>query len=101
MSLMDALPVQSNRKARMLLTMIVDTSGSMKDSGGITELNNALQNWRPQLTGDDFLSSAGEIAMISFGRNGVMVIDPSGRTPGRPTEPYVPVSTFNPPQLLA
>jgi uncharacterized protein YegL len=101
MSLMDALPVQSNRKARLLLTLIVDTSGSMNSSGGINELNTALHDWRPQLTRDDFLSSAGEIAMISFGHEGVMVIDPSGRTDGRPAQAYVPINAFNPPALRA
>lgn len=96
----DVLNPRSTRKAKMLITMVVDVSGSMEQSGGITELNNALQKWAPELRKNVSLSSSAEIAMVSFGGD-VAVVDSSGRTTGSPTQPYVPVSEFRPPELVA
>jgi uncharacterized protein YegL len=97
----DALPAPQPAKSRLLITLVVDTSYSMAQSGGITELNNALRAWREELQRDANISRIGEIAMVTFGNGHVLTVDASGRTPGRPREPFVPVRSFNPPELTA
>lgn len=97
---LDALPVQSS-KSRILITLVVDTSSSMQHRDRIGELNRALATWRTELMNDAHVSAQGEIALITFGAGHVQAIDPSGRTTGTVTEPYVPVSQFSPPPLVA
>ncbi len=98
--LRDALPAQAPR-GRLLITLVVDTSESMRESGRIDELNAALRGWREELLKVDPVASIGEIAMVTFGFNHVQVIDPSGRVSGPPAQPYVPVREFSPPELRA
>ncbi|HEX4724706.1 MAG TPA: VWA domain-containing protein [Pseudonocardiaceae bacterium] len=97
---LDALPVQP-AKNRLLITLIVDTSSSMNEAGRITELNTALRKWRDELQRNDYVRQHGEIALITFGKDHVRAIDPSGRTRDPAAEPYVPVTRFNPPDLEA
>jgi uncharacterized protein YegL len=99
-SQLDALPVQP-AKSRILITLVVDNSSSMAEENRIGELNQALARWRTELMKDDHLTRHGEIALVTFGKDHVMAVDPSGRTSGAPTEPYVPVSQFSPPPLAA
>ncbi|MFE3188020.1 VWA domain-containing protein [Nocardia sp. NPDC059240] len=101
----DALPVQQ-AKSRLLITLVVDTSSSMNEQGPggerrIDELNRALAALRAELMKDDVVRRQGEIALVTFGANHVVAVDPTGRTPGRASEPYAPVSQFNPPALQA
>jgi len=96
----DALPVQKG-SSRILITLVVDTSSSMGASGRITELNQALQNWRQELMADPHVASAGEISLVTFGKDHVVAVDPSGRSTGQATEPFVPVAEFSPPALQA
>ena len=97
---LDALPVQP-AKSRLLLTLVVDTSSSMSEGGRIQELNQALHNWRAELLKNDHIRRHGEIALITFGKDHVVALDPSGRTAGPADQPFVPVSEFNPPNLQA
>lgn len=94
------LPVQS-AKSRLLITLVVDTSSSMANSGGIGQLNSALQNWRGELATNEYLSQTGEICLISFGEGGVRRVDPSGQARSMLADPYVPIRDFNPPALSA
>ena len=97
----DALPVQQKAKSRILITLVVDTSGSMAADGRIGQLNAALKDWRGELVADGHLARAGEIALVTFGKDHVRAVDPSGRSTGRPEEPFVSVADFNPPPLEA
>jgi uncharacterized protein YegL len=97
---LDALPVQP-AKSRLLIMLVVDTSHSMSEGGRIQELNQALSNWRGELMGNDHIRRHGEIALVTFGKNNVVAVDPAGRGAGPTREPFVPVSQFNPPTLEA
>lgn len=99
-SVRDALPVQP-AKSRILITLVVDTSSSMAEGDRIGELNRALRSWREELMGDDHLSSRGEIALVTFGKDHVVAVDPSGAFAGHAQQPYVPVSQFKPAELEA
>lgn len=99
-SALDALPVQP-AKSRLLITLVVDTSWSMQDKDRIGELNRALGSWRSELMKDDHLRRHGEIALVTFGKDHVVAVDPTGRTRGPAQQPYVPVSEFSPPPLEA
>lgn len=99
-SALDALPVQP-AKSRLLITLVVDTSHSMNANNRIGELNQALASWRTELMKDDHLRRHGEIALVTFGKDHVVAVDPSGRTAGAAAEPYVPISQFSPPELAA
>jgi len=94
----DALPVRQARN-RTLIVLILDTSSSMGHTGAIGELNDALQKWCAELRGNDALQMAGEIAMITFGKDHVMAVDPSGRVGGHTPRPFVPLRDFDPPEL--
>jgi uncharacterized protein YegL len=97
----DALPAPRSNKNRQLITLVVDTSGSMAQNGAIEQLNLALRTWRTELQRDDHLMQAGEISLITFGRDHIRAVDPSGRSMGQAAEPFVPISQFNPPTLEA
>jgi uncharacterized protein YegL len=99
-SALDALPVQP-AKSRLLITLVVDTSLSMQHGNRIGELNRALASWRTELMKDDHLRRHGEIALVTFGKDHVVAVDPTGRTRGAAAEPYVPISQFSPPTLEA
>jgi uncharacterized protein YegL len=96
----DALPVRQARN-RTLLTLVVDTSASMRQFNAIDELNAALLRWRDELRGNDHLQASGEIALITFGKGHVMAVDPGGRISGHTSQPYIPLRDFNPPPLEA
>lgn len=96
----DALPIQQ-AKSRLLITLVVDTSYSMRTNGAIDKLNDALRNWRTELLADGYLTAVGEIALVSFGADYVIAVDPSGRRAGHVDEPFVPVRSFDPPRLAA
>lgn len=101
----DALPVQQ-AKSRLLITLVVDTSSSMNAQGPggerrIDELNRALAALRAELMKDDVVSRQGEIALVTFGADHVVAVDPTGRVAGQASQAYVPVSQFNPPVLRA
>src|SRR5437763_11712486 len=92
-------PVQQAH-SRLLIALVVDTSASMSRDGAIDTLNRALRDWREDLHADSHLRRIGEIALITFGGT-VAVVDPSGRGRDPVSEPFVPVSDFNPPLLRA
>jgi uncharacterized protein YegL len=96
----DALPVRQARN-RTLITLVVDTSASMQQNGAVDELNRALRRWCDELRSNDHLQASGEIALITFGKDHVLAVDPSGRMAGNSARPYVPLRDFNPPQLVA
>ncbi|GAB2618115.1 hypothetical protein Aab01nite_31750 [Paractinoplanes abujensis] len=96
----DALPIQQ-AKSRLLITLVVDTSLSMRSNGAIDQLNAALRNWRRELLGDGYLTAVGEIALISFGHDYVIAVDPAGRQKGHVAAPFRPVREFDPPRLEA
>jgi uncharacterized protein YegL len=73
----------------------------MAQGDRIGELNRALGSWRAELAKDDHISRHGEIALITFGKDHVVAVDPSGRVAGPAQQPYVPVSQFSPPELQA
>jgi uncharacterized protein YegL len=97
----DALPPVRSAKGRLLITLVVDTSGSMSQNSAIDQLNTALQTWRAELLRDDALRRTGEIALVTFGKDDVLAVDPSGRATGPAPEPFVPLTSFNPPKLEA
>lgn len=97
---LDALPVQP-AKSRLLVTLVVDTSHSMSFEDRIDQLNQALAAWRTELLNDDHLRRHGEIALITFGKDHVMAVDPSGRAAGQAANPFVPIAEFSPPPLQA
>jgi len=79
--------------SRTLITLLLDTSSSMADSG-INQLNAALPTLRGALSDNPNIARAGEIAVITFGKDGVQVRDPAERARFDPSTPYVPVSEF-------
>jgi uncharacterized protein YegL len=79
--------------SRTLITLLLDTSSSMAESG-ISQLNAALPSLRGALSDNPNIARAGEIAVITFGKDGVQVRDPAERPPFDPSSPYVPVSEF-------
>jgi uncharacterized protein YegL len=86
---------------RMLITLLLDTSDSMRSSGGIQQLNDALSGLGTALAGNPSVALSGEIAVITFGRDGVQVRNPAGTQQFDPRRPFVPVRRFNPPRLEA
>jgi uncharacterized protein YegL len=96
----DALPVRQARN-RTLIMLVLDTSSSMRQTGAIDELNDALQKWCAELRGNDALQMSGEIAMITFGKDHVVAVDPSGQATGQARRPFVPLRQFHPPELAA
>lgn len=93
----DALPPAQAAKNRALITLVLDTSDSM--ARDIGRLNDALAQWRQGLAGMNQVRRMGEIAMVTFGRDGVKTLDPTGRFAGQPVQAFVSVSDFNPPPL--
>jgi uncharacterized protein YegL len=94
-------PPTQTARSRLLITLVLDTSQSMQDSGGIVELNSALKAWRHDLRQRDAIRRIGEIALVTFGQGGVRVVDPSGRPGPADTRPFVPIDDYNPPDLTA
>lgn len=96
----DSLPVRQARN-RTLIMLLLDTSASMRHTGAINELNDALRDWAEELRGNDFLQTSGEIAMVTFGKDHVRAVDPRGRTGGQAEHPFAPLREFAPPRLEA
>jgi uncharacterized protein YegL len=95
------LPEVQAVSSRVLITLVVDTSYSMSQSGRISELNRELLGWREDLLSNDVVRRQGEIALVTFGKDHVRTVDPTGRTSGQPAEAYVPVAAFAPRPLEA
>jgi len=91
-------PPTQAAKNRLLITLVLDTSDSMKAGDAITGLNRSLREWREELLRRPSIQRIAEIALITFGDGGVRVVDASG---GAVAEPYVTVDKFNPPELTA
>jgi uncharacterized protein YegL len=86
-------------KSRLLISLVLDTSSSMVEDDAIGQLNRALQGWRESLAADHYLQRTGEVSMVTFGAGGVRVVDPAGGP--EVTEPFVPISRFQPATLRA
>jgi uncharacterized protein YegL len=86
---------------RTLITLLLDTSDSMRASGGIQQLNQALPGLGTALVGNPSIARSGEIAVITFGRDGVQVRNPAATKAFDPGHPFVPVREFNPARLEA
>lgn len=99
-TLLDDFVVQPG-KSRLLITLVLDTSGSMTSGGRIGALNDALRTFRNDLLKDDYIAKVAEVAIVAFGGTEPTVIDASGGGANPPDEPYVPLSRFRPPQLKA
>ncbi|MEV0235615.1 VWA domain-containing protein [Nonomuraea sp. NPDC050786] len=97
----DALPRVQPAKSRLPMALVLDTSSSMREGDRIGELNAALGTWRTELRRNSHLARHGEIAMITFGHQGVRVVDPTGRGDGEPAEPFASVEDFAPRPLVA
>ncbi len=87
------------REKRVSIVLLLDTSSSMDHSSlphprPIEQLNAALERWAKVLHQDEALRYKAEIAIITFGKDGVNV-------QGDPDEPFTPAATFDPPGLKA
>lgn len=99
-NILDAMPAQQ-AKSRLPIVLLLDTSDSMRASGGIGQLNEALAAWHDELRDEDYIARVGEIAMVTFGEGGVRVIDATGQSGDEPADPFVSVDEFDPPVLEA
>ncbi|WP_444875626.1 vWA domain-containing protein, partial [Streptomyces scabiei] len=90
-----------NNAQRMPLVLCLDTSSSMAGQP-IQTLNNALAEWTRELHDDVSLSYSVEVAVVTFGGQGVgawrgpQLLDPRTRT-----SPFIPAHAFQAPQLTA
>lgn len=86
-------------KSRLLVTLVLDTSGSMSGER-INALNEALRTFRTDLLSDAFVARTAEVAIVAFGGSTPVVVDAAGGA-DPPDEPYVPITRFAPPKLEA
>jgi uncharacterized protein YegL len=102
-----SFPALQSSSRRLLITLVVDTSQSMREDDAIGQLNRALSGqWRDELRMVPGLARIGEIALISFGANGVTTLDPSGggaagNERNAPADAFVPLADFSPRALSA
>ena len=88
-----------NRAQRLLLTLVLDTSSSMAGRP-IKLLNEALARLAKDLREDVNLSAIAEIAIITFGNQGVIAWQ-GERAVSNGTSPFVPAARFVAPELRA
>jgi uncharacterized protein YegL len=88
-----------NRAQRLLLTLVLDISSSMAGKP-IKLLNDALAGMAQDLRHDVNLSAIAEIAIITFGNEGVTAWQGTRAAPPG-TSPFVPARSFDAPTLQA
>jgi uncharacterized protein YegL len=88
-----------NRAQRLLLTLVLDTSSSMAGRP-INLLNESLVRLAEDLRHDVSLSGIAEIAIITFGNEGVTAWQ-GQRVVSNGTSPFVPAARFEAPTLRA
>jgi len=88
-----------NRAQRLLLTLVLDTSSSMAGKP-IRLLNEALGGMAEDLRHDVNLSAIAEVAIITFGNDGVTAWRGAQSAPPG-TSPFVPAGRFAAPALRA
>jgi uncharacterized protein YegL len=81
--------------------MVVDTSASIARIGALAGLNHSLRAWGDEMRRDAHLQRTGQVALVTFGHQGVQVVDGSGAGTEEPAEPFVDVSRFHPRDLQA
>lgn len=90
-----------NNAQRLPLVLCLDTSHSMRGTP-IESLNEALRSWTRDLRDDVSLSASVEIAVITFGGQGVNAWQgPYPLPPQARVSPFVSAGAFQPPQLMA
>ncbi|BCJ74587.1 hypothetical protein CS0771_41310 [Catellatospora sp. IY07-71] len=87
----NALGGQAN--SRLLITLVLDTSGSMKGNR-IAQLNKFLSELKQALDKDKYINRVGEVAIVTFGNDGVRAI-----TGTSATSHFVAVNAFTAPSL--
>jgi uncharacterized protein YegL len=90
-----------NNAQRLPLVLCLDTSLSMA-GGPIRALNDALAKWTQELRDDVSLGYSVEVALVTFGGQGVHAWQGPRLLPPQPAvSPFVPAHVFQPPQLKA
>ncbi|TVL91583.1 VWA domain-containing protein [Streptomyces sp. SAJ15] len=90
-----------NNAQRLPLVLCLDTSSSMAGIP-IESLNGALAEWTRELHDDVSLSYSVEVAVITFGGQGVYAWQGPQPLPAHaPTNPFVPAHLFQAPRLVA
>jgi len=90
-----------NNAQRLPLVLCLDTSSSMAGPP-IETLNNALGEWTRELHDDVSLSYSVEVAVITFGGQGVSAWQgPHLLAPQAPVSPFVPAHMFQAPRFTA
>ncbi|MGW1887722.1 vWA domain-containing protein [Streptomyces sp. NPDC001970] len=90
-----------NNAQRLPLVLCLDTSSSM-EGRPIKALNDALQTWTQELHDDVSLTYSVEVAVITFGSQGVaMWRGPQQLAAQASVSPFVPAHAFQAPRLRA
>lgn len=90
-----------NNAQRLPLVLCLDTSKSM-DGPPIQALNQALREWAQELHNDVNLNFSVDVAIITFGGNGVLTWRGADQlAPRSPVSPFVAAHEFRPPVLQA
>ncbi|MCX4586143.1 MULTISPECIES: hypothetical protein [unclassified Streptomyces] len=90
-----------NNAQRLPLVLCLDISSSMAGPP-IQMLNDALRGWTQELHDDVSLSYSVEVAVVTFGGQGVGAWKgPHLLDPRTPTSPFVPAHMFSSPQFVA
>jgi uncharacterized protein YegL len=90
-----------NNAQRLPLVLCLDTSSSMAGTP-IQALNTALREWTQELHDDVNLSYSVEVAVITFGGQGVTSWQGPVPLPPQPAvSPFLPAYQFQPPNLVA
>ncbi|MEV6104321.1 VWA domain-containing protein [Streptomyces sp. NPDC051940] len=90
-----------NNAQRMPLVLCLDTSSSMAGQP-IDALNEALRSWTHELHNDVGLSYSVEVAVITFGGQGICAWQgPNPLAPGTRISPFVPAHAFQAPRFTA
>src|ERR1700736_2540311 len=90
-----------NNAQRLPLVLCLDTSSSMSGAP-IQALNGALREWTRELHDDVSLSYSVEVAVVTFGGQGVSAWQGPQPLPlHSAVSPFLPAHMFQPPQLTA
>ncbi|RZT17505.1 uncharacterized protein YegL [Kribbella sp. VKM Ac-2569] len=95
------IPAARASHSRALITLVVDTSDSIRQIGALDRLNQSLRRWGDDMRKDANLRRISQIAIVTFGFEGVRTIDASGATTGAPADPFVDLDRFSPRDLSA